>query len=83
MPTACWDLRSFTSSKVPRTAVDVLNERMMPFYEDHDVQIDHLPTDNGCDGDAGRRLFSEKGFNSSQKKEVAAENACPLASNRC
>jgi len=34
-------------SKVPMTAVDVLNERVTPFYDDHDVQIDHLLTDNG------------------------------------
>jgi len=34
-------------SKVPMTAVDVLNERVVPFYEDHGVQIDHLLTDNG------------------------------------
>jgi len=34
-------------SKVPMTAVDVLNERVVPFYDDHDVQIDHLLTDKG------------------------------------
>jgi transposase InsO family protein len=34
-------------SKVPMTAVDVLNERVVPFNDDHDVQIDHLLTDNG------------------------------------
>lgn len=34
-------------SKVPMIAVDVLNERVVPFYEEHGVQIDHLLTDNG------------------------------------
>ena len=34
-------------SKVPMTAVDILHERVLPFYEEHDVAIDHLLTDNG------------------------------------
>jgi transposase InsO family protein len=34
-------------SKVPMTAVDVLNDRVLPFYEEHGVEIDHLLTDNG------------------------------------
>lgn len=32
--------------KVPMTAVDVLNDRVL-FYEEHGVAIEHLPTDNG------------------------------------
>ena len=34
-------------SKVPMTAVDVLHDRVLPFYEDHGVDIEHLLTDNG------------------------------------
>mgnify|MGYP001206585819 CR=1 FL=1 len=33
--------------KVPMTAVDVLNDRVLPFYEEHGVQIEHILTDNG------------------------------------
>ena len=34
-------------AKVPMTAVDVLNDRVLPFYEEHGVAIEHLLTDNG------------------------------------
>jgi hypothetical protein len=34
-------------SKVPRTAVDVLHDRVLPFYEEHGVDVEHLLTDNG------------------------------------
>jgi transposase InsO family protein len=34
-------------SKVPMTAVDVLNDRVLPFYEEHGVNVAHLLTDNG------------------------------------
>jgi hypothetical protein len=34
-------------SKVPMTAVDVLNDRVLPFYEEHGVAIEHILTDNG------------------------------------
>src|SRR5262249_37979420 len=34
-------------SKVPMTAVDVLHDRVVPFYEEHGVAIEHLLTDNG------------------------------------
>jgi len=34
-------------SKVPMTAVDILDDRVLPFYEEHQVQIDHILTDNG------------------------------------
>jgi transposase len=34
-------------SKVPMTAVDVLYDRVLPFYEEHRVEVDHLLTDNG------------------------------------
>lgn len=34
-------------SKVPMTAVDLLNDRVLPFYDQHDAQLEHLLTDNG------------------------------------
>jgi transposase InsO family protein len=34
-------------SKVPMTAVDVLDDRVLPFYEEHGVEVEHLLTDNG------------------------------------
>jgi len=34
-------------SKVPMTAVDVLHDRVLTFYEEHSVDIEHLLTDNG------------------------------------
>ena len=34
-------------SKVPMTAVDLLHDRVLPFYEEHGVEIEHLLTDNG------------------------------------
>jgi hypothetical protein len=34
-------------SKMPMTAVDVLHDRVLPFYEEHDVEVAHLLTDNG------------------------------------
>ena len=34
-------------SKVPMTAVDVLDDRVLPFYEDHAAEVEHLLTDNG------------------------------------
>jgi hypothetical protein len=33
-------------SKPPMTAVDVLYDRVLPFYEQHQVEIQHLLTDN-------------------------------------
>lgn len=36
-------------SKVPMTAVDVLNDRVLPFYEEHDVEPEHLLTDHGTE----------------------------------
>jgi hypothetical protein len=32
---------------VPMTAVDVLHDRVLPFYDEHGVDIEHLLTDNG------------------------------------
>jgi transposase InsO family protein len=29
------------------TAVDVLNDRVLPFYEEHFAEVDHILTDNG------------------------------------
>mgnify|MGYP001620049582 CR=1 FL=1 len=34
-------------SKLPMTAVDVLDDRVLPFYEEHGVEVEHLLTDNG------------------------------------
>jgi len=34
-------------SKAPMTAVDVLNDRVLPFYEEHSAAVEHLLTDNG------------------------------------
>ena len=34
-------------SKVPMTAVDVLDDGVLPFYEEHGVEVEHLLTDNG------------------------------------
>jgi len=34
-------------SKLPMTAVDVLHDRVLPFYEEHPVEVQHLLTDNG------------------------------------
>ena len=34
-------------SKVPMTAVDVLNDRVLPFYEEHGVDVERILTDNG------------------------------------
>ena len=33
--------------KAPMTAVDVLHDRVVPFYEGHDTELDHILTDNG------------------------------------
>jgi transposase InsO family protein len=34
-------------SKLPMTAVDILHERVLPFYDERGVAIEHLLTDNG------------------------------------
>jgi len=34
-------------SKVPMTAVDVLHDRVLPFYEEHSAEVEHVLTDNG------------------------------------
>jgi len=34
-------------SKVPMAAVDALNDRVLPFYAEQDVAVEHLLTDNG------------------------------------
>ncbi len=34
-------------SKVPMTAVDVLHDRVRPFYEEHGVDVEYALTDNG------------------------------------
>lgn len=35
------------TSKLPETAVDVLYDRVLPFYEGHDLKVEHILTDNG------------------------------------
>lgn len=35
------------TSKLPETAVDVLYDRVMPFYESQGLKIEHILTDNG------------------------------------
>ncbi len=34
-------------SKLPMTAVDVLHDRVVPFYDEHGIDIEHMLTDNG------------------------------------
>jgi transposase InsO family protein len=34
-------------SKLPMTAVDVLNDRVLPFYEEHGIDVENILTDNG------------------------------------
>ncbi len=35
------------SSKIPETAVDLLYDRVLPFYEAQGIKIEHVLTDNG------------------------------------
>ncbi len=35
------------TSKLPETAVDVLYDRVLPFYEAHGLRVEHILTDNG------------------------------------
>jgi transposase InsO family protein len=35
------------TSKLPETAVDVLYDRVLPFYKDHGLVVEHIITDNG------------------------------------
>jgi transposase InsO family protein len=35
------------SSKLPETAVDVLYDRVLPFYEDHGLRVENILSDNG------------------------------------
>jgi transposase InsO family protein len=35
--------------KLPETAVDLLYEEMLPFYEPHALTVEHILTDNGQD----------------------------------
>lgn len=34
-------------SKVPMAAIDVLDDRVLPFYEYHSAEVEHILTDNG------------------------------------
>jgi len=34
-------------SKLPITAVDILNDRVLPFYEEKGIEVEHILTDNG------------------------------------
>ena len=33
--------------KTPLTAADILNDRVIPFFDDHDLRVDRLLTDRG------------------------------------
>ena len=35
------------TSKLSQTAVDVLYDRVLPFYEEHGLEVEHILTDNG------------------------------------
>lgn len=35
------------TSKIPETAADVLYDKVLPFYEEHDLVVEHILTDNG------------------------------------
>lgn len=35
------------TSKLPETAVDILYDRVLPFYEEHGLHVEHILTDNG------------------------------------
>lgn len=35
------------TSKLPETAVDTLYDRVLPFYEAHGLEVEHILTDNG------------------------------------
>lgn len=35
------------TSKLPETAADVLYDRVLPFYEEHGLKVEHILTDNG------------------------------------
>src|SRR2546426_11065950 len=41
-------------SKVPMTAVDVLDDRVLPFYEEHGIEIERALTDTGANTASGR-----------------------------
>jgi hypothetical protein len=49
-------------SKVPVTAVDVLHDRVWPFYEKHGVEIDHVLTTMGASTADGRCIISRAVF---------------------
>jgi hypothetical protein len=42
-------------SKVPMTAVRVLHDRVLPFYEEHNIEIQHLLTDKVREYARGQR----------------------------
>jgi transposase InsO family protein len=35
------------TSKIPETAADILYDRVLPFYEEHGLALEHILTDNG------------------------------------
>jgi transposase InsO family protein len=35
------------TSKLPETAADVLYDKVLPFYEEHELTVEHILTDNG------------------------------------
>ena len=46
--------------KTPITAADLLNDRVLPFFEEHDVKLLRVLTDRGSEfcGNSGRRAVS-------------------------
>ncbi len=35
--------------KTPLTAADILNGRVIPFFDEHDLRVDRIPTDRGTE----------------------------------
>lgn len=35
------------TSKLPETAADILYDKVLPFYEEHNLRVEHILTDNG------------------------------------
>ncbi len=35
------------TSKIPETAADILYDKVLPFYEEHGLKVEHILTDNG------------------------------------
>ncbi len=35
--------------KTPLTAADILNDRVIPFFDEHDIRVDRILTDRGTE----------------------------------